>query len=90
MATRCFRTHPVLLPCLPNADAYDIYSKDYAISIATIHHLATVERRAAGVKVRSVEYHSHTSVTSSNPETTRVCLPETWSHSDLCLGHRTG
>jgi hypothetical protein len=30
------------------------YSKDYAISIATIHHLATVERRVAAVKVRSV------------------------------------
>jgi len=27
---------------------------DYAISIATIHHLATVERRVAAVKVRSV------------------------------------
>jgi tRNA (uracil-5-)-methyltransferase TRM9 len=66
------------------------YSKDFAISIATIHHLATVERRVAGVKVRSSEYHSHTSVTSSNPETTRVCLTETWAHSDLCLGHRTG
>jgi hypothetical protein len=33
------------------------YAKDYAISIATIHHLATVERRVAGVKVRFVEYH---------------------------------
>ena len=36
-----------------------IHSKDYAISIATIHHLATVERRVAAVKVRFVEYPSH-------------------------------
>ncbi len=36
-----------------------IYTKDYAISIATIHHLATAERRMAGVKVRSFEYHSY-------------------------------
>jgi len=33
------------------------YAKDYAISVATIHHLATAERRAAGVKVRFVKYH---------------------------------
>ena len=37
------------------------YAKDYAISIATIHHLATAERRVAGVKVRFVEYHRQTS-----------------------------
>ena len=56
MATRCFRTHPVLMPFSPNADVF----KDYAISIATIHHLAAVERRITGVKVCSVEHHLHT------------------------------
>ena len=36
----------------PIADSPVTYSKDYAISIATIHHLATVERRVVAVKVR--------------------------------------
>ena len=63
------------------------YSKDYAISIATIHHLATVERRVAAVKVYSVRYHSDTPLPSSDTETARGRLPETWSYSDLCLGH---
>ena len=58
MATRCFRTRPVFMPHPSNTNACIIYRKDYAISIATIHHLATVERRIAGVKVCSVEYHS--------------------------------
>jgi hypothetical protein len=42
------------------------YVKDYAISIATIHHLATAERRIAGAKVRFVEYQWQISVTSSD------------------------
>ena len=59
MATRCFRTH-LCIPAVAttrNTDACVNYAKDYAISIATIHHLATAERRVAGVKVRFVEYH---------------------------------
>jgi hypothetical protein len=45
---------PVLVPVQATADSCVTYSKDYAISIATIHHLATVERRVAAVKVRTV------------------------------------
>ena len=36
-------------------DTHKIRPKDYAISIATIHHLATVERRVTAVKVRSTK-----------------------------------
>jgi hypothetical protein len=42
------------------------YAKDYAISIATIHHLATAERRVAGVKVRLSNITGNVSVTSSD------------------------
>ena len=38
---------------------HSIHLKDYAISIATIHHLATLERRVIAVKVCSGAYHSH-------------------------------
>ena len=38
--------------------------KDYAISIATIHHLATVERRVTAVKVRSTKNISLTTISN--------------------------
>jgi tRNA (uracil-5-)-methyltransferase TRM9 len=39
-------------------NGFDTLPKDYAISIATIHHLTTFERRVTAIKVCSMEYHS--------------------------------
>ena len=64
--------------------------QDYAISIATIHHLATVERRREAVKVSSKsEYCLALFVTNSFPDHPTLSLANTWQSIDLCMGDTT-
>ena len=64
--------------------------QDYAISIATIHHLATPARRKAAVKVRSART-SRTVISRRHrtPETNQRRLATSWPCSHLCVGCRT-
>jgi len=62
------------------------FRQDYAISIATIHHLASHSRRKLAVQVRlpCSEVGSINSISSA--ATFAGCLPSPWAHIDLCVG----
>lgn len=65
--------------------------QDYAISIATIHHLATPRRRMLAVQVStkfsvSIDIATQAMKFTASPA---KCVSRAWSSSYLCLGHRT-
>lgn len=61
-----------------------IPGKDYAISIATIHHLATHERRKLAVKVCSCQLKLVMKIHFA--ETTSISIFKPWSYFNIRLG----
>ena len=75
---------------LENGAFIEEYSlQDYAISIATIHHLTTHERRMRAVQVRMEPLQVYLHLTPQRAiGTLTIRQPRRWKSHDLCLVYR--
>jgi hypothetical protein len=64
-------------------------TKDYAISIATIHHLATAERRRHAVKVIGVSIMFRTYMMTSSIDNPSLPLADSRTSTHIRLGNKT-
>jgi len=87
---RCWRTGVfVRFSTFPGLPVLIEFTQDYAISIATIHHLVTGERRKVAVQVLSIALRHYCPLTTP-PEVNSSYFSGSWTSAHIRVGDRAG